>query len=455
MTKNFLIIFLGILLVLTGIPQFALAKTPAKDQQNVEINLGWWNKFNDPILIDYINRAIDNNHELKSIFLKVSRSREVVRESLGAELPQVALLANYVRFRSFSFSTPQNIQKSYRDSFILPLFANYEVDLWQKNRKKTLAKGEKLEAARQDARAAYISLISEVASAYFNILKLDKFIELQTGISMLNKENLEIIRANYNAGLSSYNEVLNAQKPLTESQKKLTELDKQRNVFINQLLVLTGTSSENKDKIAISRNSIDNILLPADIPLEIPSKNIMQRPDILKAEAELKYAKLNVDIARRDFVPSLIVYGLLGFDSNTLKTLFNWKNYIAAFGSSFIGKIFSGGQLTARLKQRKFEYEQLLQDYQNTILTSLQEVNNSLYNFKSDLKINENNISRLQLESGNLSLVNAKYRNGLSSKLDTIQPGINVLVLQLDQTQGKTDYLIDSINLYKSLGGQI
>ena len=82
-------------------------------------------------------------------------------------------------------------------------------------------------------------------------------------------------------------------------------------------------------------------------------------------------------------------------------------------------------------------------------------MNNSLYNFKSDLKINEDNISRLQLESENLNLANAKYRNGLASKLDTIQPCINVLVLQLDQTQSKTDYLIDSINLYKSLGGQI
>lgn len=457
MIKNkFTSIFLCLALLLAYTAPVCFAKT-SKNAVSVEqecissINLDWWHKFNDPVLIDYISKAIYSNHDLKSTFLKVSASRAKVREVFGRELPQVRILLNFIRINTPFTNNSGN--KKYENFFTLPLFANYELDLWQKNRKRTLAEEEKLEAERQNARIVYIMLTTEVASAYFNILKLDKLIEIQNKLVKLEAQNLKILEAKYCAGLTARDELFTAQRSLTEANKTLTEFDKQREAFINQLLVLTGNSPEAKEQVA--RNSLDKICFPEDIPFEIPSEVIMARPDILKQEAWLKNAKINISLARRDFLPDLNIYGLFAFNSNSFKRVFNWDDYIVAVGASFIGKLFTGGQRRARLKQRKFEYEQMLQDYQQAILVSLQEVNDSLYSLKNNLKINRDDKNRIKFECSNLGLVNVKYEKGLVAYKDTINPQKSVILLQQDEVQSKTAYLVDTLNLYKALGGKI
>ncbi len=424
-----------------------------------DVNLDWWKNFNDPLLVEYIDKAIKSNYDLKRAFLRVSASRAKVKESLGAEFPQLTLLANFIRINppfagENTSSGTTSGARDFQNFFTVPLFANYEVDLWRKNRKATLAEGEKLETERQSARATYILLTTEVASAYFNILSLDRLIELQQMIVNLETQNLEIIRANYGIGLAAADELFTAEKSLAEADKILTELDKQREIFINQLLVLTGQSPEAVKSPELSRNSMNKIELIEEIYDEVPSDIIMTRPDILGAEAELKNAKINVSLARKDFLPDINLFGIFGFNSNAFERVFNWENYLASVGTSLIGKLFTGGQRRARLKQRKFEYEQMLQSYQQTILTSLQEVNDSLYSLKNDLEIYKDDIDRLSFESANLNLVNIRYEKGLVSYKDTIQPQKNLILLEQDLIQSKTGYLIDSLNLYKALGGK-
>jgi len=220
-------------------------------------------------------------------------------------------------------------------------------------------------------------------------------------------------------------------------------------------MVLTGKTPENKDKQVLARNSIDNICLPKDIPFEIPSTGIMQRPDILKSEANLRYAKINIDLARKDFLPNINIFGIIGFESLSIRSISNISKFLSGYGALLQENIFNGGQKRAVLKQKKFQYEQLFQNYQSAILTSLQEVNNALYSLKTDFSNDQNNQNRLSIQADNLNLVNYKYKEGLASRLDTIQPQRNVFLIQQEQTRSKTGYLIDSINLYKALGGEI
>ncbi len=438
---------------------FAAKPKTAENEYVADVNLDWWKNFNDPLLVEYINKAIKSNYDLKRAFLKVSASRAKVRESLGAEFPQLTLLANFIRinppFIGENTSGGTSGTRDFQNFFTVPLFANYEVDLWQKNRKATLAEGEKLEAERQSARATYILLTTEVASAYFNILRLDRLVELQQMIVNLETRNLEIVQANYNVGLAAADELFTAEKSLTEADKILTDLDKQREVFINQLVVLTGESPEAVKNTDLYRNSLNKIGPVKEIYDKVPSDIIMTRPDILGAEAGLRNAKINVSLARRDFLPDINLFGIFGFNSNAFERVFRWENYLASVGTTLIGRLFTGGQRRARLKQRKFEYEQMLQNYQQTILISLQEVNDSLYALKNDLKIYNDDIDRLSFESANLNLVNTRYEKGLVSYKDTIRSQKNLIMTEQDLTRSKTGYLIDSLNLYKALGGKI
>lgn len=414
------------------------------------INLQYWNNYNDPVLVEHIQQMLNNNHDLEKALLNISASRAKVRESLGSELPQMTLLSNFIRINPPALN---NGKRKHMNMYTLPLYANYELDLWQKRRKTTIAQTELLKISSQNARTIYIIQLTELTSAYINILKLDKIIEMQHNLIEIEKQNLNIAQQKHNAGLASRDEQLESEQSLISAEITLKKLSQQREVFINHFKVLKGESPE--QKTPVDRSSIDTLTLPVSLPANISSEKILLRPDIIAAEAELNYAKINVSIARRAFLPDINIYGLFGFNSFALGKLFNWDNYLASVGTSLIGQLFTGGQKKARLKQRKFEYEQMIQNYQKTILLSLQEVNDSLYSFKTNLEVFEDDQSNVNSEIARYNLATVRYSNGLSSLQETLPSKKKLIILQQETTNSKVACLMDSINLYKAMGGQL
>lgn len=419
------------------------------------INADWWDRFQDPVLKEYILKASNANHNLKIANLRVLETQEKVRESLGREFPLLNIGGDFSRrktsdnSRMGSFSLPAYAQNNYN----FPLNVNYELDLWRKNRERTIMEAKELEAIKFDERASYISLTSAVASAYLNVINLDKQIELQKDIINLRKEILELTRVNYDYGLLTASDVTQAEKSLTESQSDINDLQKMQNIFLNQLSVLTGESVDNSS--SLKRTSIDEVDLLKDLPQSIQGEIVKNRPDILKAEAELQKSRIDVSLARKDFLPDISLTGQFGFNASSLSKIFAWDSYVASVGTSLAQTIFSGGQRKARLKVKKYKYEQMIEGYQQIILQSFQEVNDSLAALKFDMQKNDNNISRIKLEKDNLNLINVKYYKGAISYFDTLQFKERLLSLEKEQVQSKTDCLIDSLSLYKAVGGKL
>ena len=430
-------------------------KQPPVDYKVEYINQKWWDKFNDPVLTGYIMQASDSNHDIKINALKVKESKENVKEAFGKELPSLALNANFTR-QKFSGNLPfaDFFFPSYTQNNInLPLNVNYELDIWGKNHTYTKRVKKQLEAVKYDEKSSFISLTSLVATVYFNAINIDKQIELQKQLLSTRKEILDLMTINYEHGLSTATEVTLADKSYTEALSDLETLEKTQNVLLNQLAVLTGQSSD--ESVNLKRGSIDEIALLSDLPQTIPSEIIYQRPDILKSEAEMQAAVLDVKLARKDFLPSINLSGISGFNAYTMSSLFNWQSYVMAVGGSFAQQLFTGGQLKARLRAKKYRYDQMLEGYQKTLLTSVQEINDSLVAVKFDTKKNNNNLKRVSFGKSQYDDISYKYEKGAISYLDTLQYKENLLVLEKEQTQSKTDCLIDSLSLYKAVGGKI
>ncbi|MFA6989768.1 MAG: efflux transporter outer membrane subunit [Candidatus Gastranaerophilaceae bacterium] len=450
-------------LYIASLPVFAEAKKPSKalkgnvaDYKAEYINQDWWSKFNDPILKGYIIKATQANHDLKIATLNVSEAQALMRESFGTELPSVSVSSNIGKEKpsgNTSLYKFLNVNPSTLEAFTMPLTVNYELDLWRKNRQKTLSLAKNLEAARYDEKSAYISLTSAVAADYLNAVKADKLIQIQKEIIDFRKTILDLTKIKNNEGLCPTTDVVMADKAFTEEQSALTSLEKQRGIFLNQLAVLTGESSDNSLKL--ERTSIDNIDLIKDLPLNVSSAVVLKRPDILKAEAQLQKSKIDVSIARKDFLPNIVISGQFGFNSNYYSQAFDWASHIASVGAGLSEPLFSGGQRHARLKLKKYQYQEMFENYQKTILTSFQEINDSLVSIKADTQKNSNDINRVNFEKTNLKAINAKYKEGMIAYLDTIQYKERVLSLEKEQIQSKTDCLIDSLSLYKAIGGKL
>ncbi len=431
-------------------PNPKIYKNALENNKAQYINKDWWSRFNDPVLDSYIMKAAVSNHDLKIATLKVLETQALVRQSLGKEFPVVTIGGDYLRQKTSANTSNGSLTSN---TFTFPLSANYELDLWRKNRDATIQKVKELEAVRYDEKSAYISLTSLVAGVYFNVISLDKQIELQKEITSLSKKSFELAKEKFNHGLISSMDTIQAEQAYLQANSNLSELEKQRTVFLNMLAVLTGETSDNSS--SLKRSSIDDIALLKDLPESIKSEAVLNRPDILKSEALLQKSRIDVKLARKDFLPDINIFGKFGFNANELSKVFNWDSYIASVGGNIIETIFSGGQRLAWLKAKKYSYEAMLESYQKTILQSFQEVNDSLASLKYDTSKYNDELTALELEKNNMELVNARYEKGLISYFDTLQFRQNLALNEMRQTQAKTDFLVDTLSLYKALGGNL
>lgn len=426
------------------------------DNYRVEyINKKWWDKFNDPILTEYVMKTADSNYDIKINALKVLESHENIKESFGNELPSLTFGPTASR-EKFSGRIPYGgmfFPSYYAANIRFPLTVNYEVDIWGKNRFTTKRVQKAYEAMMYEEKAAFISLTVLTATTYFNIINLDKQIALQSELVDIRKEILDLTKINYEYGLSSSTDVTVADKLYTEALSDIETLKNSQIKLLNQLAVLTGESSENSSKL--KRGSIDGVELLKDLPKSVPSEIIDKRPDILRAEAELQAAAFDVKIARRNLLPSINITGFLGFNAYRMASLFDWRSFIMSYGGGLTQPIFNGGRLIAQLRARKYKYDQMFNTYQKTILTSIQEINDSLADLKTNTVKNQNDKKRVGCETAYYNDICYKYKKGAVSYLDTLRNRENLLSLQKEEIQSRTDAIIASLSLYKSVGGQL
>ena len=410
------------------------------------INYNWWSNFNDDIMTGYIDQAIKKNYSLKMATIAVDEYYQVVKINFGNELPIAA-----VGFAPALAKLPGSTNADW--NFAVPGFVNYEADIFLKNHDKTKMSKKDYEKALQDERTAYISIASAVGSAYLNIVKLDKMIELQEQIVADRKVIYDLMLLRNKEGLTSTSDTVKANKSFIAGQTTLTEYKKQRNILLNQLSVLIGESPEKAE--TLSRISYDNINFSGVIPKEISSEVIAQRPDYITAEKMIEKAGIDVRVAKKEFLPTINITGLALFFNSEFGSLFTTKGALAALAAGLNLPLFTGGKRIANLKLKKDTYERLLNNYYQTNLTAIQEINNALTTIEHDDKKYEDTKLQSELERKDFDLSSAKYEQGTISKLDLTQLRENVLSTDKLVADQKINCLVDYITLYKAVGSQL
>lgn len=421
-------------------------KRVSDDYKYAYINNDWWSQFNDDNLSYYIDKAIKNNYDLKNATLSVEEYYQNVRAQFANELPQ--LTAGFA---------PAHIKmpgKSSGDwSFATPALASYEVDIFLKNRDKTKSVKKLYEGSQYDERAAYIAIASSVGSAYLNIVRLDKLVDLQKEIVELRQEIYDLMLARNREGLTSTADTVKANKALVQGQTDLIELEKQREFLLHQLAVLIGESPDNVSEF--KRTAYEDINFTGNIPSEISSDVIVQRPDYLRAEAMVEKAGIDVRVARKEFLPSINLMGLALFNSSNLGSVWSTKNMLGGIAAGAMLPLFTGGSLVANLKMKKVQYDKVLNNYIKTNLTAIQEVNDALVSVKKDSEKMEQTKKQAELEKADFMYNRDKFNQGIISKLDLIQYKENLISIDKLVAQQQIECMVDYISLYKAVGSKL
>lgn len=443
------------LFILLCTVSLADAKTKSNSNENYRLeylNLDWWQKYNDPVLTDYISTAFKNNQDLKIATLNVKQSEQVVKMAFAGQLPQVGFQGDVFRdFRSANVKLGDVIVKDYSQSnFFLPLTMSYEVDIWGENYLKTKSFKKQLEMVKQNERASYISLTSAVASEYFNLVKLDKLIKNQQELVKLQTEIVRLEDIKYKNGLCPITELMDEKQLLTQLQEELNVYIDKRIIVGRALGVLTG---EREKDLSLMPRSDYSIITLLPLPDSINAEVIQYRPDFMKAEEYIQKIGIDVKVAKRDFLPKFILYGQAGFSAYNLTNIFGNHTFKSLIGFMPSIDLFTGGAKMARLRYNKLELEKAQQIYEKTILSSIQEVNNSLGGaLTRELNYNES-VKRYNLENDKFNLAQRKFDIGAKSNLEMMKDKEKLLVAEKDKVNSQVNYLISTLSIYKAVGG--
>lgn len=450
MKKLITLIFL--IYIILPLPVNAFGKTKDATINTYEyINMPFWQKHDDEILVGHIDSLYKNNFDLKISAYKIEESKKIVKLALANELPTIALDGYIGRTLTSADEKKGNITipdySQYR--YLLPLTLNYEADIWGKNRLRTKSMKKQYEMQKEDERGLYIILTSNFAINYYNLIKTDKLIELQDKIIKNQEQICNYMVKRFNNGLSTKNELLKEEKNLTFFIEEKNNLKEKQDALLNQLNVFLADRSFED----IQRKSFDCINVNLKNPESIDIDIIESRPDVKKAKLKIEKAGYDVKISKRNILPSFNITGTLGYNAYQLGHLFGTKTGLASIGIIPYLDIFDGGRKVNTMKLMKTRYNKSFEEYNKNMLTSMQEVNDALYSCKTTEKNFEISEKRTNIELEDYRLTNKKEEIGTINIIDKLIKEQELYLTQQLNTSSKINAIIAAINLYKASGG--
>ena len=442
-------IFCLILMMTTFcMPSFAKKSTDGEISRIEYMNIPFWEKFNDEVLIENLYSVYEKNHDLKIALHKVNEAQRLVKISFGNELPYFGFDGNINHtFSSSNEVFGDVVIPTYHETrFLFPLTMSYEADIWGKNHLKTKSQKKQYEISLQDEKAAYITLTSAFAGDYFNLIKIDELIRLQEEIIKVQNDVCRAIKQKYELGTATVNSVLLQEKLLTYLKDDLNTLLEKQDVLKNQMSVFVS-DGEFSD---ISRKTYDDLNVKIAIPQKVNTKFLDYRPDFVKSELAVEKAGIDTKIAKRELLPSFTINGNLGFNFYNISRV---DTFLANLGVLPTMDIFTGGRKLQYVKFRNDAYKIAIENYNKVILKSMQETNDSLFALKSaDIKFLTAQ-DRVNICNNEIKLMNKRNEIGTADDLNVLLQKEQLLLAQKQEVSAKTNVIIGMIDLYKAMGG--
>lgn len=412
------------------------------------INYNWWLDFNDTNLTRYIIEGLKNNNDIKIAKLRLEEYNQFVKYSFGAELPSISTSLD--GFALNSSPIPSFIMK--KNGLILPIILNYEVDIFGKNRNKTQSAKKQLEAYEYQMQSIYLSLVSNISTIYFNIMQVNKLIELNNELLNIKNSILDNLNQKYKKGIISDLELNRVKQDIQNVNIRIDNLKKSRVELLTQLCVMIGEDPNRYNELKIS--NIDD-LNRNDFVFIISSDSIFSRPDVLLYEKQLEKSGIDIKIARKEFFPTINLNGGVFFTNIVGGGLFSPANTIASILGGITGDLFTGGRKKANLDIMKSRYRQSFEEYIKVNLQSVKEVNDSLYTLKTNNTILQRNLDKFKLEEKNYKHYKEMFKNGIIAESDLKKAEQNLVAVKMELISAKIQMYIGYITLYKAVGGKL
>lgn len=452
--RNFLYIFIAFLISACSLkPNLVIpeANYTAKDD-NINISKEWWKGFNDDNLNYLVDEALKNNTDLKIAYVNLEQAMQTLGINRSNLLPKLDASASASRALT-SINAPSNRTgaRSYGNDFKVGLNLSYEVDLWGKYRDNYNAASAALKASEFDYSAARLSLISNVVQTYFNTANAYEQM-------LIYKESLDSYIQTYELEKSLYEAGAIGEYELNQAKAELESVKTQYNSAVStketNLKALKILVSSNFDDIMYQEQNYTKFTQYAlELPQGISSTILLQRPDIQSAIKSLEQKNYLVGVARADFLPSLSLTGLLGFESADLGTLVKEGSKTWSVGGSFLMPIFHWGEIKDNVNLAKLSKDQAFLNYEKILKTAFSEIQLALINRELNYQNYQNYTALLEAQKKVYEFANMRYQTGSISFKDYLDAKRNFLNAEISYVNANYAMANSIVGVIKAFGG--
>jgi NodT family efflux transporter outer membrane factor (OMF) lipoprotein len=413
----------------------------------------WWTTLNDPILTSLIDRAVQGNLDLKKAQARVreARARRGINQADLFPTLTATGSATYSRGRG-SVSTAQGSYAiAAQDSYSIGLDASWEVDVFGGVRRSVEAATADLQASGEDLRNVLVSLVGEVALNYIEVRTLQARLTVAEANLAAQAETHELTAVRVEAGLTTALDIEQATYNLESTRSQIPTLQSGLEEAKNRLAILLrehpgGVHAELAEGRPIP-------VPPVEVAVGVPADLLRRRPDVRQAERKLAAQTAHIGVATAELYPKFSLVGAIGLNALDLTNLFSASSRAFSIGPTMSWRLFEAGAIRKNIEVQSALQEQALIQYEATVLTALEEVENALVAYAEEQRRRQSLGQATQAASRAVELAEVQYGAGLIDFLRVLEAQRSLLSLQDQLAQSEGTVTSNVVRLYKALGG--
>ncbi len=413
-------------------------------EQDSVLNLKWWELFGDAYLADLIDSALVHNRNVRIAASRIMEAQLVVGYNKADIWPSFG----YDGIATRQDPDPMYLSDGPGNLFSFGPSVFWELDFWGKYRRATEAARAEMLATGYGHRTVQISLISQVADLYFQLLDYHSRLEISKRTLETRQASLQIIQERYNKGIIPELDVNQAQIQEAIAAASVPYYARLVAKTEHALSTLVGYNPG-----AVEVGPQGGQIESPDIPTGLPSLLLERRPDILEAE-QLFYAQTSrIGVAQAMRFPSISLTAALGAATSDLSTLASGESLVWSVAGGITGPIFNFGKNKRRVEIERQRAEQYLLAYEETVLQSFREVEDALVEIgtlKEELEAVKRHVTAAVHAT---MLSQARYDGGQTSYLELLESERQKFDAELNLSQTSQQHLNSYVKLYKALGG--
>jgi len=407
----------------------------------------WWEVFQDEQLQKLIRTALQQNYDARIAATRVLEAQAEVGLARANQLPTVNVSGTGTGLRNpatgpipaYSFNFGR-----------VTANAAWDADFWGKYRRATEAARANLLATAWARQEVNVTLVANVAAAYFQLRELDLELEISQKALASRKESLELTKTLEEHGINSILDVRQAEQLVYTAAADIADLKRRIGQQEDFLSILLGN---NPGPIAPRGKELTDQPHAPMVPAGLPSALLERRPDIRQSEELLVAANARIGVARAAYFPDISLTAQPGFLSSSLTGLFSGSTGLWTFAGTITQPIFEGGALRSNVRLAEAQQQEAVLTYQQTIQGAFRDVSDALiaYQQNQEFRAQEELLAHAAEDASQLS--GKRYQAGTTNYLEVLTNETNYLSADLGLAQARLNELLALVQIYKAHGG--